>query len=236
MVEREQGQDRPRPRGPVTAELVIDAAAALTASHGLAGWSLRDLGRALGIAPSVIYHHVGGKELLSRSVARRAFAEIPVPAAEEWRAWFRELLRGIYPALVAYPGVAKWLMMHGPAFPEAMPVMERGLELLSRGGFAGREGLAYSILLNNAVLSVSIADDRRAHEGDGPRDHERMMHEFRELGAGRPGLAPLVEGMMAPLAGDPGAAAEVRRGYYDTLVEVTIAGLEGWRDAQIGAP
>ena len=44
---------------------VIDAAVELSRGAGLTAWSLRDLAERLGVAPSVIYHHVGGRELLS---------------------------------------------------------------------------------------------------------------------------------------------------------------------------
>lgn len=66
----------------LTADRVVDAALELTSESHLMGWSIRDLARHLGVAPSVVYHHVGGKDILSRRVAERVLMRMVTPDPE----------------------------------------------------------------------------------------------------------------------------------------------------------
>ena len=213
----------------VTPERVVDAAAALTRESGLLAWSIRDLAKRLGVTPSVIYHHVGGKDLLCRRVVERAMAELPVPdPALLWQDWFRELLFAAAPVAHRFPGVARWLVMHGPTIPAALPMIEAGIGSLQRAGFGDAVGSAYGVLLNNAMLTLSVHDERQQLEADGPRDHAAMLQEFSHLAASGPGLETLTSTLLAPYARGGEEARSAREAYYRFTVETTIAGLESW--------
>lgn len=216
----------------LTAERVVEVALELTEESHLFGWSMRDLAGRLNVAPSVVYHHVGGKDLVARRVVERVMDGIELPPADlVWGDWFRALLLPARPLVARYPGVAKWLLMHGPTFPSIVPVIDAGMATLQRAGFGEQTGLAYATLLNNALLTVAIADDRLQHEGDGPRDHAAMMREFHQAGANSPGVAVLTESLLRPFA-DGGVSAERQREeYYRFVVENTIAGLTVQLDA-----
>lgn len=220
----------------VTPDRVVDAASDLTRESGLFSWSIRDLAKRLGVSPSVIYHHVGGKDLLCRRVVERAMAELPVPdPALPWQDWFRELLFSAVPVAHRYPGVARWLVMHGPTIPAALPMIEAGIESLRRAGFGDAIGSAYGVLLNNAMLTLSVHDERQQLEEDGPRDHVAMLQEFAHLAAPGPGLETLTRTLLAPYARGGEDAQSARAAYYRFNVETTIAGLESWLETA-GAP
>ena len=88
----------------LTPERIVDVAVELTRESHLFSWSVRDLAGRLGVAPSVIYHHVGGKDLVCRRVVERALAHIELPSADlSWQEWFRELLYAIGPSPRAIP-------------------------------------------------------------------------------------------------------------------------------------
>lgn len=211
----------------LTPDRVIDAALSLTTTSHLLSWSVRDLAAALGVAPSVIYHHVGGKDAVARGVVERILDQIQAPRVDQpWQAWFRELLTSIYPLLRRYPGAASWLLMHGPTFPGIAPIIDAGVGTLQKAGFGDRVGLAYSVLLNNALLTISVGDERRRHEADSPRDHRAMMHDFQANVGGSHGVDVLLDSMLRPLAGDPETAVAHIQDYYRFVVDVTIAGLE----------
>ncbi len=211
----------------LSADRVVDAAVELTAASHLFSWSIRDLAAALGVAPSVVYHHVGGKDLLCRRVVERVIARIALPAADlAWQEWFRRLLYEAGPLVGHYPGVAKWMLMHGPTIPVALPIVEAGMGALRRGGFGERSALAYAVLLNTAMLTVSITDDRLQHEGDGPRDHAKMMTEFQEVSAGSSEIQAIGRELMRPFAEGGDTAAGMREAYYRFAVDTTLAGLE----------
>lgn len=207
----------------LTPDRVVDAAEELTRESHLMSWSIRDLAGRLGVAPSVIYHHVGGKDLLCRRVVERVLVRIELPDAElSWQDWFRTLLHSVQPLAAEYPGVAKWMLMHGPTIPA---VLEAGMAILRRAGFGDRTELAYAVLLNSAMLTISMSDDRLQHEGDGPRDHATMMTEFRQLPTASDDVRAMGRDFLRPFAEGGETAARMRIAYYHFTVDTTIAGL-----------
>jgi AcrR family transcriptional regulator len=210
----------------LTPTSVVDAAVELTRESHLMSWSIRDLAARLGVVPSVIYHHVGGKDMLCRGVVERVLEEIELPDADlSWQEWFRTLLYAVGPLAAEYPGTAKWTLMHGPTRPAMLPVLEAGVALLHRSGFGDRADITYSLLLNNAMLTISMSDDRLQHEGDGPRDHATMMAEFLQLPTASAEVQAMGEHFLRPFAEGGETAARLRWAYYRLVVDNTIAGL-----------
>ncbi|WP_159573742.1 TetR/AcrR family transcriptional regulator [Curtobacterium sp. 18060] len=210
----------------LTPDRVVDVAVKLTRESHLASWSIRDLAGRLDVAPSVIYHHVGGKDLLSRSVVERFLQQIRLPPEDlPWQDWFRGALVNVATLATETPGVAKWILMHGPVIATAQPVLEAGLRVLANGGFGDRVNAALAVLLNNTMMSVSLGDDRRQHEDDGPRDHVTMMTDFSQEGASER-LQSMRDDFVGAFAAGGAVAREARRAYLALVVETTIAGLE----------
>lgn len=210
----------------ITPEQIVEAADALTAESNLFGWSIRDLAKSLSVTPSVIYHHVGGKDLISKLIAERVVSTIEAPdPALPWQEWFRELLvSSVYPAAIARPGVAKWILMHGVPFPSAIGILETGIAKLRDAGMP-EPMMTYSALLNSAVLTISMGDERLLHEDDGPRDHASLMEELRSALREHPGVAGWSEEFIADFAAGGEQAARMRERYYRYVVDVTIAGI-----------
>jgi len=210
----------------LSAKAVVDAAWELSCESHLLAWSLRGLAGRLGVAPSVIYHHVGGKDEVCRRVVERVLTDIDVPEpSDDWEQWFRDLLWGLYPLVTGVPGVAKWTLMHGPTVPSMIPTLARGLGVLKRGGFGDRVSFAYVALLNTAMLTISVGDDRLRHEGDGPRDHASMMEEFDALVTDAEELRDMRDTFMLPFARGGEDAGRMREQAYRAMIDVTIAGL-----------
>ncbi|ALJ19784.1 TetR/AcrR family transcriptional regulator [Microbacterium sp. No. 7] len=211
----------------LTPERVVDAAVELTRETHLMSWSIRDLAARLGIAASGIYHHVGGKDLLCRAVVERMLERIALPDPRlPWQEWFRVLLYSAGPTASEYPGTAKWMLMHGPTLPAVLPVLEAGMSRLGDAGFGERAAFAYAALLNNAMLSVSMGDDRLQHEEDGPRDHATMMAEFRQMATASDHVRAMGQEFIGRFAQGGQAAARMRWEYYRFVVDTTIAGLD----------
>jgi AcrR family transcriptional regulator len=204
----------------LTPERVIDEALALTSKTHLLSWSIRDLTQRLGVAPSVVYHHVGGKDEIARRVVERVLTDLP------WQDWFRGLLIPARSLLQGYPGVAKWLLMHGPTVSPVLPLIDDGMTTLARAGFGEAAGFAYGVLLNNAMLTVSLSEERRQHEDDGPRDHAAIVADLARLGSENAGVQELTRTLVAPFAAGGEAAERQAAEYFRFVVETTIAGLE----------
>ena len=116
----------------LTPDRVIDEAVALTSEAHLLSWSIRDLTQRLGVAPSVVYHHVGGKDEIARRVVERVLSELPHPDPNlPWQDWFRGLLLPARELLPGYPGVSTWLLLHGPTVAPVLPLIHAGLAPLT---------------------------------------------------------------------------------------------------------
>jgi len=211
----------------LTATHVIDEAVDLTRASHLWGWSIRDLARSLGVSPSVVYHHVGGKDALCRAVADRVIGSLSVPdsADARWDEWFRTLLRNEGPRIADHPGVAKWMLMHGPTISSASTILERGMTLLIDAGFGADAPSAYAVLLNTAMTTIATGDDRRQHEEDGPRDHSTMMAEFERLHAASPAAMAIGNDFIGAFAAGGDTAERMRWSYYGFAIDTVIAGL-----------
>jgi len=59
---------RPRRKGEITAERILDAAEALFAEHGYAGTTLRDVAERVGIRIPSLYNHFESKDALYAAV------------------------------------------------------------------------------------------------------------------------------------------------------------------------
>jgi len=202
------------------ADKVIDAAVELSRGDGLTAWTLRDLGGRLGVAPSVIYHHVGGREALSRHVVERILTLVGQPTtAMPWRQWFREALYPLRPVLTDYPGTARWLLLHGPVLPRLAPVIDAGIASLRRAGFGRDAALAYTSLVNTAMMTIAAIDDRRLHEDDGPRDHAALIRDLGPITAGSAGISLLTRDLLTRFTGTPQEIAAAQDRYYRFVVE-----------------
>ncbi|MGB4777931.1 TetR/AcrR family transcriptional regulator [Microbacterium sp.] len=213
----------------LTPDVVIDAAVALTRESHLLTWSIRDLARRLGVNPSTIYHHVGGKDLLCRRVVERVAERLVTPdPALEWQDWFRTLLFEMGPIVMEYPGTAKWILMHGPTVPAILPAMGSGFIPLSRAGFGEHLPRVIALLVNTATTTIAMGDDRLQHEEDGPRDHAAMMRDFERMTIGIPQAEGFARAMIRPFAAGGQASHDARVAYYRFAINITITGLETW--------
>jgi AcrR family transcriptional regulator len=71
-------------------EQVLRAAVALADEAGIESLSMRKLGQALGVEAMSLYNHVAGKEALLDGMVDLVFAEIELPAGEDWKKALRQ--------------------------------------------------------------------------------------------------------------------------------------------------
>jgi AcrR family transcriptional regulator len=106
-------------RPPLSPDRVVDAASRVADASGLAGVSMRSVGRELGVEAMSLYHHVAGKEALLDGLADWVFARITLPrAGAGWRAEMEERARSARAVLTAHPwglGLLESRRSPGPA-------------------------------------------------------------------------------------------------------------------------
>jgi AcrR family transcriptional regulator len=74
----------------VDRDQVLRTAVALADEAGLDALSMRKLGQALGVEAMSLYNHVPGKEALLDGMVDLVFAEIELPAGEDWKKALRQ--------------------------------------------------------------------------------------------------------------------------------------------------
>jgi AcrR family transcriptional regulator len=220
----------------ITAEQIVDAAVELTRQRGLYGWSIRDLVAAIGTSPSVVYRRVGGRDALCRRVVAHVLGQIEYefPADDretDWREWFRATLFPMRPVLIRYPGVAKWILMHGRVVSENADRFDAEMDRLHRAGFGEDSALVFALIFNAAMTSIMMSDERDAHEDDDPRDHARIIAELQTIHSRS---ADEMTAFIAPFTRDEEQSRAARDAYYRTLVDTVLDGLEQRRLRRLG--
>lgn len=119
----------------VTREAVAEAAAALVASGGLEALSVRAVATRLGVWPTTVVHHAGGRRAgLVALVVEHLAAGIRIDAHGGWRARLTELGREIRRLALAHRGLADVLLRSGATGPQALRVADGILAALQEAG------------------------------------------------------------------------------------------------------
>ncbi len=80
---------QPTARGSLSVQRIVDEAMQLADDAGLAGLSMRTLGRRLGVEGMALYHHFVNKEALLDALVDQVFREIILPEDADWHAGLR---------------------------------------------------------------------------------------------------------------------------------------------------
>jgi AcrR family transcriptional regulator len=124
---------------------LLEGAYAMAAEKGHDGFSLRELGNALGVDPMTLLHHFGSKEGLLRAIADHALKTVDVPEpSDDWRGDVRRVAR-------AYRALAQ---RHPRLFP-----------LHFRYHATGARDHAASEVVHRALRAAGLADEVAAGQG-----------------------------------------------------------------------
>jgi AcrR family transcriptional regulator len=122
------------PRG-VTREAVAEAAAALAASEGLEALSVRQVANRLGVWPTTVTHHAGGRrEGLLELLIEHLAAGIRTEAGGDWRARLTNLGHEIRRVALTHRGLADELLRSGATGPQALRLADAILDALEDAG------------------------------------------------------------------------------------------------------
>jgi AcrR family transcriptional regulator len=106
-------------RPPLSKQRVIDAASRVADASGLAGVSMRSVGRELGVEAMSLYHHVANKDALLDGLADWVFERIDTPSPSgPWRAEMEARAHSARTVLAAHPwglGLIESRRSPGPA-------------------------------------------------------------------------------------------------------------------------
>jgi AcrR family transcriptional regulator len=119
----------------VTRQAVAEAAADLVATDGLEALSVRQVANRLGVWPTTVMHHAGGRRdgLLPLLIEHLA-AGIGTDLHGGWRARLTELGREIRRVALAHRGLADVLLRSGATGPQALRLADAILDALEDAG------------------------------------------------------------------------------------------------------
>jgi TetR/AcrR family transcriptional regulator, tetracycline repressor protein len=119
----------------VTRQAVAEAAAELVATDGLDALSIRQVANRLGVWPTTVMHHAGGRRdgLLALLIEHLA-AGIRTEAHGSWQVRLTELGHEIRRVALAHRGLADELLRSGATGPQALRLADAILDALEDAG------------------------------------------------------------------------------------------------------
>ena len=197
----------------------------LTRECGLEKWSIRDLAQRLGVVPSVIYHHYQNRDAITASVIGEITSTIELPDEQlEWKDWFISLAENVRPVFLEFPGVTDKLM-YGHIDAAFIPILEVAYEKLRDAGFNKYIHIAYSIIINTTLWSITARNLRSPTKQEQRHDLGQMITQLQPLAACSTTLADIIQGYLIPLA-NPKNEDRMSQEYFEIIIEVVLTGLE----------
>jgi AcrR family transcriptional regulator len=212
-----------RPRGSLTAEVILDAAEAV-AAQGFDALSMRAVAARLGAVPMALYNHFATKEQLVDALLDRILGRFePDLATDDWAEDLRRFARAHRRLLVSHPWAVAPLFTRPNPGMSSVRIGELALGILRRGGFSdARAVAAFSgiIALNYGWSSFTTARDL---DPDGPG---------HDVGAMLAKLPPTEYPLTVDLAEEIGAYGSDH--HYDFVLDQLLSGLRARADAEPG--
>jgi TetR/AcrR family tetracycline transcriptional repressor len=140
----------------VTRQAVAEAAADLVATDGLEALSIRQVANRLGVWPTTVMHHAGGRrEGLLMLLIEHLAAGICTELHGGWRARLVELGREIRRVALAHRGLADLLLRCGATGPQALRLADAILDALHEAGLDHDDAQdAYDVFLTYVLGSA----------------------------------------------------------------------------------
>jgi AcrR family transcriptional regulator len=140
----------------VTREDVARAAADLVAADGLEALSVRQVANRLGVWPTTVMHHAGGRrEGLIPLLIEHLAAGISTDLQGDWRTQLAQLGRNIRGVALAHRGVADVLLRSGATGPQALRVADAILGALEAARLTADEAQnAYDVFFTYVLGSA----------------------------------------------------------------------------------
>lgn len=154
-------------RPALSRERILEAAVRVADRSGLAGVSMRTVGKELGVEAMSLYHHLSGKEDLLDALADRVFTEIEIPQPQDpWRSAMADRAASARLALLAHPWALHLMESRAPG-PALLTHHDAVLGCLRCNGFSvalathafsAIDAYVYGFVLTELRLPVEATD------------------------------------------------------------------------------
>ena len=170
----------------LSTERIAATALALVDEHGLKGFSMRGVARALDVTPMALYHHVRSKEDLAALVVNAASAELPhFEFTQDWREDMWQMASAARQIMLAHPRVVELKRAYRVWSSEVLEGTEYWMKLWLQSGLDQDEAVKAAAVSSLAILGLvedeSLRDDdlTGGQELDPGKPNAKMLLEFR---------------------------------------------------------
>ena len=106
-----------------------------------------------------------------------------------------------------------------------LPILEMAYEKLRDAGFSKYIHIAYSIIINTMLWSITARNLRSPTKQEQRHDLGQMITQLQPLAACSTTLADIIQGYLIPLA-NPKNEDRMSQEYFEIIIEVVLTGLE----------
>ncbi len=152
---------RPQRRVPLDREQIVRAAVCLVDRDGLERFSMRGLGRELGVEAMALYHYFPSKDALVDAIVQAVVAEMKrPPAVLDWQERLRGECLAYRQVAHAHPHVFPLLGRRPVKNPEALLPVEHMLDILRTAGFSPKQSLSAFRTLSSYAFGYALSEIR----------------------------------------------------------------------------
>jgi AcrR family transcriptional regulator len=217
------------PRGSLSREVILAAAAAVAQRDGFDGLTFQALGAELGAHPTAIYRHFRDKDELTLELVdalnAEALAELGEPT-DDWVADLAQLAYRIHEVFLRHAAVGQMTAARTARREHEFEIVERFVSCMRRAGFNDADAARYYRVFADFVLAYSALDAALAALDPDARqaDLRAWEIEYRTLPAQKyPNTAAIAH--LLPALDDPGNFAAAVDLMIDSLKARAAGGL-----------
>ena len=115
--------------------------------------------------------------------------------------------------------------MYGHIDAAFIPILEVAYEKLRDAGFNKYIHIAYSIIINTTLWSITARNLRSPTKQEQRHDLGQMITQLQPLAACSTTLTDIIQGYLIPLA-NPKNEDRMSQEYFEIIIEVVLTGLE----------
>ena len=153
------------PRVRLSRERVLEGALAVADARGAAALTIRSLAEELDVKPMSLYHYVASKEEILDGIVDLVFAEIDLPADDDWRTAMRGRAHSMRAALRRHAWAVPLMESRSSPGPATLRHHDAALGVLRRGGFSVAMSAHAFALLDAYIYGFVLQETTLPFEG-----------------------------------------------------------------------
>lgn len=158
--------ERDEQSAPLSKQQILRVALGIVDEHGLSALSIRKVADALGVYPTAVTWHVGGKSKLLHATSALVFDDLELPddQAMSWDLWLYETAHRFRAQMRQHPNLAPVVGSQLTVSPPALPFVERVLRIMVDGGLREADLLhAYNAYIGCLVGWTTLELSQAVH-------------------------------------------------------------------------